>query len=246
MSAVHKAHLENGFAGPLVDAWLLNRVMKGIQRCHGTAVLTSRLPIPMPILRHLTDAHRNSSILNGPEKLLYEAAMLLAFFGSLRRAEFTNGITRGCTSSPADGRLHLFLLSSKTDAFGKGVISDIGLSVPPYCLVRAMVSYPFVTRRDGPEQLLFVLSNGQQLTRQSFTVTVRSLVAAAGVPSQSNYSEHSVHISAATTAAMAGVPDSFFRVAGQWKSEACLCYIRTTTSARRQLSSRLAAVSWMP
>ena len=164
MSAVHKAHLENGFAGPLVDAWLLKRVMKGIQRCHGTAVLTARLPITMRILRHLMDARRNSSILKGPDKLLYQAAMLLAFFGSLRRAEFTNGITQGCTSSPADGRLHLFLLSSKTNAFCKGVTSDIGPSVPPYCPVRARVSYPSVTRREGPEQLLFVLSNGQQLT----------------------------------------------------------------------------------
>ena len=128
------------------------------------------------------------------------------FFGFLRCAEFTNGITRGCTSSPGDGRLQLFLLSSKTDPFGKGVTSDIGPSVPPYCPVRAIVSYPFVTRREGPEQLLFVLSNRQQLTRQSFTVTVWSLVAAAGVPSQSNYSGHSVHICAATTAAMASAP----------------------------------------
>ena len=140
MSAVHKAHLENGFAGPLVDAWLLKRVMKGIQGCHGTAVLTSRLPITMPILRHLMDAHRHRSFLNGPDKLLYQAPMLLAFFGSLRRAKFTNGIKRGCTSSPADGRLQLFLLSSKTDAFGKGVTSDIGPSVPPYCPVRAIKS----------------------------------------------------------------------------------------------------------
>ena len=143
------------------------------------------------------------------------------FFGFLRCAEFTNGITRGCTSSPGDGRLQLFLLSSKTDPFGKGVTSDIGPSVPPYCPVRAIVSYPSVTRREGPEQLLFVLSNRQQLTRQSFTVTVWSLVSAAGVPSQSNYSGHSVHIGAATTAAMASAPDSFFRVAGQWK-ERCV------------------------
>ena len=217
--------------------------MKGIQRCHGTAVLTPRLPITMPILRHLIDARRKGCILNGHDKLLYQAAMLLAFFGFLLCAEFTNGITRGCTSSPGDGHLQLFLLSSKTDPFGKGVSSDIGPSVPLYRPVRAMVSYPFVTRREGPEQLLFVLSNGQQLTRQSFTVTLRSLVVAAGVPSQSNCSRHSVHIRAATTAAMAGVLDSFFRVAGQRKSDACLCYIRTTTSAKRQLSYRLAAVS---
>ena len=146
-----------------------------------------------------------------------------------------------CTSSPGEGRLQLFLLSSKTDAFGIDVTSDIDPSVPPYRPVRAMVRYTFVTRREGPEQLLFVLSNGQQLTRQSFTVTVRSLVVAAGVPSQSNCSGHSVHIRAATTAGMAGVPGSFFRVAGQRKSDACLCYIRTTTSAKRQLSYRLDA-----
>ena len=83
VSSVRKAHLENGFAGPLVDAWPLKRVMKGIQRCHGTAVPTPCLPITMPILRHLMDARRKSSILNGHDKLLYQAAMLLAFFGLL-------------------------------------------------------------------------------------------------------------------------------------------------------------------
>ena len=150
VSLVRKAHLENGFAGPLVDACLLKRVIKGIQRCHGTAVLAPRLPITMPILRHLMDARRKSSILNGHDKLLYQAAILLAFFGFLLCAKFTDGITRGCTSSPGDGRLQLFLLSSKTDAFGIDVTSDIDPSLPPYRPVRAMVSYPFVTRHEGP------------------------------------------------------------------------------------------------
>ncbi|XP_065185895.1 uncharacterized protein LOC135816693 [Sycon ciliatum] len=53
--AVRNAHLENGFADPLVDVRLQKRVMKGIQLYHGTAVLTPRLPITMPILRHLID-----------------------------------------------------------------------------------------------------------------------------------------------------------------------------------------------
>ena len=79
--------------------------MNGIQRCHGTAVLTLRLPITMPILLYLMDARRKRSILNGHDKLLYQAAMLLAFFAFLRCAEFTNCITRGCTGSPGDGRL---------------------------------------------------------------------------------------------------------------------------------------------
>ena len=115
-----------------------------------SAVLTPRLPITMPILRHLMDAHRKSSILNGHDKLLYQAAILLAFFGFLLCAKFTDGITRGCTSSPGDERLQLFLLSSKTDAFGIDVTSDIHPSLPQYRPVRAMVSYPCVTRREGP------------------------------------------------------------------------------------------------
>ena len=62
-----------------------------------------------------------------------------------------------------------------------------------YRPVRAIVSYPFFTGREGPEQLLLVLPNGQQLTRQSFTATVRSVVAVAGVPSQSTYWVFSPH-----------------------------------------------------
>ena len=168
------------------------------------------------------------------------------FFGFLRCAEFTNGTTQGCTSSPGDGRLQLFLLSSKTDPFGKGVTSGIGPSVPPYCPVRAIIIYPFVTRREGPEQLLFVLSNGQQLTRQSFTVTVWSRVAAPvyhpsrtppGIRSTLGQPPPLLWLVTPT-------PFSEWQVCG--KSDACLCYIRTTTSAKHQLSSRLAAVSWMP
>ena len=92
-SAVHTAHLENGFARPLADAWLLERVLKGIQRCHGTAVFTPRVPITMPILRHLTDARRKSSILNGHHKLLYQAAMLLLWisFGVLNSLMASQG-----------------------------------------------------------------------------------------------------------------------------------------------------------
>ena len=94
-----------------------------------------------------------------------------------------------------------------------------------------MVSYPFVTRREGPEQLLLVLPNGQQLTRQSFTATVRSVVAVAGVPSQSTYSAYLVHIGAATTAAMAGVPE-FFLPSGRSTEERCVSMLHPDYSER--------------
>ena len=242
LSAVRNAHLEQGFDDPFEDTWLLGRVMKGIQRCHGTEVIRPRLPITMPILRELIDACRMSHILVNHDKLLYQAAMLLAFFGFLRCAEFTNSLTRDCVQLTG-GNMQVLLRTSKTDPFGKGVTVEVGAATPPYCPVRAMAIYLCATCHESPTQHLFTLSNRQHLTRETFTATIRHLLGSCKVPNSHNYSGHSFRIGAATTAAIAGVPDSLIRAAGRWKSDACLRYIRTPASSKRELSAKLSSVT---
>ena len=168
--------------------------------------------------------------------------MLLAFYGFLRCSEFT-GETRSADARLADGNMQLFLPKSKTDPLGSGVTVFVGRATQPYCPVAAMTAYLLTTRHHPSTGPLFVLSDGQKLTRAAFTTTVRSLLAASGVPNLHLYSGHSFRIGAATTAAMAGVPDSLIRAAGRWKSDVCLRYMRMPASLKYSVSSQLAKVS---
>ena len=54
---------------------------------------------------------------------------------------------------------------------------------------------------------------------------LRSILKGAGVPG--NYSSHSYRIGAATSAALAGVPDRVIKVLGRWFSDCYVRYIRT-------------------
>ena len=241
VQAVRNAQLEHGFDDPTVDSWLPKRVLKGIQRCHGVEIIKPRLPITMPILRKLIDACRQCRHMTEYDRLLYQAALLLAFYGFLRCAEFTSNLAKNCIEFES-GSMRVLLRKSKTDPFGKGVYVDIGSATSPYCPVRAMLAYLSTSRHLSLADPLFVLSSGKPLTRAAVTDTVRCLLKAANVPSVEMYSGHSFRIGAATTAAVAGVPDSLIRTAGRWKSDSCLHYMRLPVDMKRHLSKQLASV----
>ena len=122
-----------------------SRVLKGIQRYHGTETIKPRLPITMPILRKLVDACRHSTSLARYDSLLYQSALLLAFFGFLRSAEFTSHLSRNCVKLDS-GSISLFLRRSKTDPLGRGVYLDSGPASPPYCPVQALLAYLAASR----------------------------------------------------------------------------------------------------
>ena len=87
LSAVRNLHIELGIPDPFLDAPLLQRVMRGMCRVHGTAVEKTRLPITMPVLKGLIHALQSSQAYTAHDKAMLSAAMLLAFFwlSSLRR-----------------------------------------------------------------------------------------------------------------------------------------------------------------
>ena len=174
VQAVCNARLEYGLEDPTRESWLLKRGMKGIQRYHDTETIKPRLPITMPIIRKLIDACRHSTSLARYDSLLYQSALLLAFFGFLRSAEFTSHLSRNCVKLDS-GSISLFLGRSKTDPLGRGVYIDIGPASPPICPVQALLAYLTASRHLKPEYPLYILSSGRQLTRPALTETVRLL-----------------------------------------------------------------------
>ena len=190
VQAVRNAQLEYGLEDPTKESWLLKRVLKGIQRYHGTETIKPRLSITMPILRKL-------------------------------------------------GGLRLILLA------GECMLTSDQHRPPPYCPVQALLAYLAASRHLKPEDPLYILSSGRQLTRPELTETVRLLLRTVLVPNAEAYSGHSFRIGAATAAAVAGVPDSLIRAAGRWKSDVALRYMRLSVHTKRQLSSQLSSINEM-
>ena len=242
LQAVRNAHIEQGLEDPLIETWLLKRVLKGVQRCHGTETVKPRLPITMPTLRKLVDACDHLHVLPEHDRVLFKSAVLLAFFGFLRCSEFTEGLTRECIRFES-GSMTILLKRSKTDQFGKGVHIVIGPAGRPYCPVYAMLRYLAMIGSRNASTPLYVLAKGVPLSRAVFTSTVRLLLEKAAVPNIELYSGHSFRIGAATTAAMAGIPDSLIRSAGRWQSDVCLRYMRIPMETKSKISAQLASVS---
>ena len=90
MAAVRNMHLEAGFRDPTMNALLPPRVMQGIKRtATDPAIQRTRLPITIDLLRKLTNQLSLDRRRHQQDKGMLKAAMVLAFFGFLRCAEFT-------------------------------------------------------------------------------------------------------------------------------------------------------------
>lgn len=242
IAAVRNLHLENGMADPTANTQFLPRVMRGIKRALGTASTRTRLPLTNSLIRKVVDQLLTDPSIPPQDRKMLQAAVLLAFHGFLRCAEFVANehgpfdrrFDANCESVSIlyrDGRptMQFHVKRSKTDPYAKGMTIHIGPTVSPYCPVLAMVEY-LSRSRPPPTQPLFQFVSGTPLSRSLLTSKVRSLLLAAGVPNAQDYSGHSFRIGAATTAAAAGLPDWQIRAMGRWQSDCVLRYIRTNAS----------------
>ena len=252
LSAVRNMHVEHGYPDPTLNAALLQRVMRGIGRVHGSEVARPRLPITMPVLVQLLRALQGSRHYRPADKAMLKAAMLLAFHGFLRCGEFTAPPVRQpglwwprrqdmevCASPPS---LRYHLRRSKTDRDGNGVVIHVGPSAPEVCPVISMAAY-FAGSPASPTDHLFVYDNGIPLRRASFVNDVRHLLAVAGTANLQLYAGHSFRIGAATSAALCGIPEGTIRAMGRWKSDCVHRYIRTDPATFHRVASRLSAVA---
>ena len=119
----------------------------------------------------------------------------------------------------AAGHYRLFLHTSKTDPFHHGCTILLGPSGHQVCPVAAM--YRYLTIRGFTSGPLFICANGTPLSPAMVNAWLRSILKGAGVPG--NYSSHSFWISAATSAALAGVLDRVIKILDRWSSD---CYVR--------------------
>ena len=239
MAAVRNLHVELGYIYPSGPTTLLDRVMRGLTRLPSTQ--RARLPITMPLLRRV--CYRLSLPQSRPpqDKATLLAAITLGFHAFLRCGELVNLTHRDIVLS-GDGRLMTVTLRrSKTDQSGNGVTVHVGQSPDPLiCPITAMRQYlAACTVREGE---LFAYHSRSVLSKQDITREIRTVLPLCGVSHPQTYASHSLRIGAATTAAMAGVPEYLIRHMGRWKSDAVLQYIRVTSTNTAHLSAQLASV----
>ena len=224
----------------------LHYVIKGIRRSQPSHTCPRRLPITPAILLALHSIWSQSPDFN---TVALWAACCLGFFAFMRAGEFTCPSWKAYTPlmlSPSDihidSRLNptcitVSLRHSKTDVFGAGVSITVGATGNILCPVAAVLSY--MARRPQSTGPLFLLENGIPLSCRLLVQNVRQALSRAGIDT-SNYSGHSFRIGAATTASLAGIPDSTIQELGRWKSSAFVRYIRVPSNYLSSVSRRLA------
>ena len=177
-----------------------------------------RLPITGLVMHRLHGVLSNGRF----ESRLLWAAACVGFFGFMRAGEFTmvdlssppslcmQDVAVNSRSNPSAIRLHL--QRSKTDPTGEGAFIFLGRSGTNVCPVSALLAYLAVRPSRG--QHLFVWEDGKPLSRSEFGYLLKKALEAAGLET-SQYSGHSLRIGAATSAAVAGVPDHLIKVLGR-------------------------------
>ena len=181
------------------------------------------------------------------------AACTLGFFAFLRSGEFTvvPGRKEGLLS-PADIQvdsrqspkfISITLHSSKTDPFGNGCTLYIGHTDSEICPVTAVLAYLAI--RPPIHVPLFLHANSSLLTWSSLVSAVRSALSDSGLD-LSRYMGHSFRIGAATSAALAGLPNSLIQTLGRWKSTAFQRYIRTPRDTLLATSQVLTSATCIP
>ena len=131
------------------------------------------------------------------------------------------------------------LKCSKTDPFRAGVAIFLRRTDNVLCPVAPILAYfAICPQAPGP---LFVFKDGSYLTRECLVAHLHLGLRQAGLEAD-RYSSHSFRIGAATTAAQAGIKDSFIEMLGCWESAAYQCYVRTPRDQLAAILSRLACM----
>ena len=136
--------------------------------------------------------------------------------------------------------LKVTIKQSKTDPFRQGVNIYLGATQKPIYPISGIL--PYLAARGNRAGPLFITEDGRALTRQTFSVMLDSVLEKLHLDTES-FNIHSFQIGAATTAAIAHIPESQIMMLGCWQSDAYQCYIKMPPQVLANLSKLLATQS---
>lgn len=210
-----------------------------------------RLPITGAVLQSICKILNNSFFKNFCD-IMMETVCIVAFFGFLRCSEFTtkdrfnhsSNLCLGDVSFTQSQYVEVTLKSSKTDPFRKGVTIKLfcnGHQICPFCKLQHYISVrkQVFSHLCAIHEPLFVDHYGNPLSRVVFIKLFKSILAAAGLPSEM-YTGHSFRIGAATSSANARIEDHLIKTMGRWTSDSYLRYIKTPISSLQAAQISLA------
>lgn len=211
------------------NKFIVRKLIDGVKRSRSPQ-LDTRLPISRELLYRIISV-LPSICSSSYESRLFSAAFSLAFHGLFRVGELAVGPDSSVNHTLIisdvkvfQSYLEIYLASSKTDQFGKGI--TIRIAAQPnkvVCPLVTLSSYlqvrPFV---EGP---LFCHFNGNPLTKHQFSALLKKSLSTLGIKN-ARLTSHSFRIGMATTCALEGLSDDQIKTAGRWASSAYLRYIR--------------------
>jgi len=190
------------------------------------------------------------------DTLLYECAFSLAVYGMLRVSEFTCPKTGSFDASlqanlqdlkvyrASNGHDYATLLirAAKADVFRNTSMITIHATGQSDCPVRIIERYLATRQHSGPGTPLFVLENGNYLTRGRVSVTLRTALRKLGMAEEC-YAPHSFRIGATVSLAAAGVPGYVIAILGRWSSDCYLLYLKLTPKMLGDVYKKMGAIS---
>ena len=95
--------------------------------------------------------------------------------------------------------------------------------------VRAILQYLFLNSNHDMPSCSPTATEQHYWLKQDISKEIRNLLLLCGVACATEHATHSLQIGAATTAAIAGVPEHLIHHMGRWKSNVASKYIRVST-----------------
>lgn len=238
LNVIRLLHLESGFSNPLQEDFVINSVMKGVQRVKGDFV-KRKLPITPEMLMSFI------SFLNLKESqsAAFWAATLVAFYGMMRKSSLfaknappDHMCLQNCTLH--DWGMEISVNHSKTIQCQERrayIALPWNKSNEQLCPVRALLASLSLSHCCQADDYLFMfIKDGKQqrMTYSLYTCMLKNVLICLKLPLD-QYSGHSLRRGGATQALKCGIASEIIQAQGDWRSLSYLDYIDQSSSQER-------------